>query len=195
MWGSLGENYYIIGVKLEAALPAKTGAVVPEFYSTWTANIINPRMFRWHFATSMRPEPINTLHPPFGNRVRDCFNSLSSIVDTWLALALTSCPDLAEFSAECRDSISPSIMAASRHSWRSLKPFTWSGYWPNISVFSNFFPAGQQGQGLSGDQRPPELRVSSAEAAAATRHDEWQETRCRSEVLEVQRRSSKGKRA
>lgn len=52
----------------------------------------------------------------------------------------TSCPDLAEFSAECKDSISPSIMAASKHSCRSLKPFTWRGYWPNISVFSNFFP-------------------------------------------------------
>lgn len=56
------------------------------------------------------------------------------------ALALTSCPDLAEFSAECRDSISPSIIAASRHSWRSLKPFTCRGYCPNISVFSNFLP-------------------------------------------------------
>ncbi len=52
----------------------------------------------------------------------------------------TSCPDLAEFSAECKDSISPSIMAASRHSCRSLKPFTWRGYCPNISVFSNCFP-------------------------------------------------------
>ncbi|TNN62486.1 hypothetical protein EYF80_027289 [Liparis tanakae] len=50
------------------------------------------------------------------------------------------CRDLAEFSAECRDSISPSIIAASRHSWRSLKPFTCSGYCPNISVFSNFLP-------------------------------------------------------
>lgn len=52
----------------------------------------------------------------------------------------TSCPDLAEFSAECKDSISPSIMAASKHSCRSLKPLTWRGYCPNISVFSNFFP-------------------------------------------------------
>lgn len=55
------------------------------------------------------------------------------------SISLTSWPDFPEFS-ECNDSISPSIIAASRHSCRSLKPLTWSGYWPNISVFSNFFP-------------------------------------------------------
>lgn len=56
------------------------------------------------------------------------------------SIQLTSWPDFAEFS-EWRDSISPSIIAASRHSCRSLKPLTCSGYWPNISVFSNFLPS------------------------------------------------------
>lgn len=60
--------------------------------------------------------------------------------DVLRGIQLTSWPDFAEFS-EWRDSISPSIIAASRHSCRSLKPLTCSGYWPNISVFSNFLPS------------------------------------------------------
>lgn len=45
------------------------------------------------------------------------------------------------------------------------------------------------------DQGPPELRRVSCVAPATTRHDEWQQTRCRSEVVEVQQRSGKVKRA
>lgn len=81
------------------------------------------------------------------------------------ALALTSCPDLAEFSAECRDSISPSIIAASRHSCRSLNPLTCKGYCPNISVFSNFLPVGlhtnNRHEQMSALERAPEKNQSA----------------------------------